>query len=235
MHAQIRGVGQVEVISFDCYGTLVDWESGILGALQAVLAAHGAFPPPVRILERYAVHEAAVERGPYRSYRDVLREVVAGFGADYGFRPAPDELECLAASVPGWKPFDDTPTALASLGKVVRLAVLSNVDDDLFEPTSALLGVKFDCVVTAQQVRSYKPAAANFQALRDRLGVPPERILHAAQSIYHDIVPAARAGFRTAWVNRISHRPGRGATPEASASADLAVSDLASLVDRLGG
>jgi len=234
VETEISGVWQVEAISFDCYGTLVDWESGILGALTPVLAAHGVAPQADRILERYAVHEAAAERGPYRSYRQVLREVVAGFGRDHGFSPTPEELECLASSLQGWRPFQDTPTALARLGKHVRLAVLSNVDDDLFQATSALLGVRLGCVVTAQQVGAYKPAARNFQTLQDRLGVSPERILHAAQSVYHDIVPASRAGFHTAWVNRHSHRPGRGATPDADATPDLVVPDLGSLADLLG-
>jgi 2-haloacid dehalogenase len=164
----------------------------------------------------------------------VLEEVMRRFGTELGFRPSPDEVAGFAASVPSWPPFADTVPSLRALATRYRLAVVSNVDDDLFAGTAARLEVPFAEVVTAQQVRSYKPARAHFDAVLRRLGLPRERVLHVAQSLFHDIAPATALGFPCVWVNRRAGRTGSGATPPARATPDLEVADLAALVARMG-
>jgi 2-haloacid dehalogenase len=216
-------------ISFDCYGTLIDWESGLLPALRGVLAGHGQSLPDAAILELYGEFEAQAEAGPYQSYRKVLESVVRQFGERCGFRPSLAELRSLHESVPSWPPFTDTVAALQKLQNRYQVAVISNIDDDLFAETRRHLGVEFAGVITAQQARSYKPALNNFQLALRTLGISPERLLHAAQSIYHDVLPAQALGISTVWVNRRSARPGAGAVRAATARPDLEVADVAAL------
>jgi 2-haloacid dehalogenase len=222
-------------LTFDCYGTLIDWESGIIAGLRPVLAAHGVGVPDDDILEQFARLEAELEAGPYRAYRDVLSSVVAGFGHHFGFKPSRVEREGFARSVANWPPFPDTMEALGALSRRFELAILSNVDDDLFAGSAVKLGTRFDHVITAQQVGSYKPDARNFEAAIGRVGKPREQILHVAQSLFHDIAPAKAAGLATVWVNRRHGRTGQGATPPAAALPDLEVSDLAILVRMVEG
>jgi 2-haloacid dehalogenase len=216
-------------ISFDCYGTLIDWESGMLPTLRAVLKGHQKSPSDGAILELYGEFEAEAESGPYQSYRKVLESVVQRFGKHYGFQSAPDELRSLHESLPSWPPFPDTVSVLLQLRKRYKLAVISNIDDDLFAETQKHLGVEFDYVITAQQARSYKPSINNFQLALRTMGLAPERLLHAAQSIYHDVVPAHSLGIASVWVNRKSARPGVGAVRAAAGRANLEVPDVASL------
>jgi 2-haloacid dehalogenase len=221
-----------EVLTFDCYGTLVDWESGITLALGELLAARGIELEREALLALYAQFEPAAQKGAFRPYREVLASIVARFGARFGFSPTAQERNALAASLGGWPVFADTRDALRRLAERYRLAVLSNIDDDLFALTAPHLGVEFETVITAQQVRSYKPEAAHFEAAIRRLG-PRRRMLHVAQSLFHDIAPARRLGLATVWVDR-QRAAGSGATPQATATADLEVPDLATLA-RLAG
>jgi 2-haloacid dehalogenase len=216
-------------LTFDCYGTLIDWERGILAALRPVLARHGLALTDDRILELYGELEAAAEAGPYRRYRAVLAAVMAGFGARLGFAPSAEEREAFAASVGRWPPFPDTVEALRALGRRHRLVILSNVDDDLFAQSARHLATDFAAVITAQQVGSYKPDRRNFRFALARLGAPPARVLRVAQSLYHDIAPANELGLTAVWVNRRHDRPGFGATPAATAQPDLEVPDLRKL------
>jgi len=218
-----------EILSFDCYGTLVDWESGILSALAPVLARHGRSIPGETLLEAFAELEAGAERPPYRPYAMVLREVIEGLGRRFGFEPGAADRGVLAASLADWPPFPDTREALRALRRKYRLAVISNIDDDLFAGTALSLGIEFDWVVTAGQVGSYKPSLENFRQALARFGAPREKVLHVAQSLFHDIAPAASLGLSTVWVNRRRGSPGRGATPPASARPDVEVPDLRSL------
>lgn len=217
-------------LTFDCYGTLVDWERGILDALRPLLDAHRVAEADDVLLERFAGLESAAQRGTFRSYRDVLREVARGFGRHAGFTPSDAEQDAFAASVGRWPVFPDTVSALQALGRRYRLGIVSNVDDDLFEETAGKLGVSFAVVVTAQQVRAYKPTRAHFDEALRRLDLPRERVLHVAQSLYHDIAPATALGFTCAWVNRRAGRAGGGATAPAEAVPDLEVPDLGTLV-----
>jgi 2-haloacid dehalogenase len=221
--------GRFDAITFDCYGTLIDWEAGIGGGLQLVLAAHGVRAEPDELLERYAGHEAFLETGPYLRYRDVLARAMAAVAGEYGVVPTADERSWFGGAVGEWPAFPDTPDGLARLARRFRLGVLTNCDDDLFAASNRRLGVTFDWVVTAQQVGSYKPDPRNFAALFARLEVPRERILHVAQSLFHDHVPAKALGLTTVWIDRRHDRPGAGATPPADAAPDLTLPDLASL------
>ena len=216
-------------ISFDCYGTLIDWESGILPALRAVLASHGQSLPDAAILELYGEFEAEAESGPYQSYRNVLQSVVRAFANRFHFQASSAEIQSLHESVRAWPPFSDTVPALRELQKRYRLVVISNIDDDLFAETRKHLDVEFDGVITAEQARSYKPSLNNFRMALRTLAISPDRLLHAAQSIYHDVVPARSLGISTVWVNRKSARPGIGAVRASAGQPDLEVPDLASL------
>jgi 2-haloacid dehalogenase len=216
-------------LTFDCYGTLIDWERGILAALRPVLDRHGIAIADDAALELYGELESAAERGPYRAYRDLLATVMDGFGERLGFVPSADERGALAMSVGDWPPFPDTVEALRALTDRFRLVILSNIDDDLFALSARHLGVAFAAVVTAQQVGSYKPDPRNFRTLLARLGTTPDRVLHVAQSLFHDIAPANALGLTTVWVNRRHDRPGSGATPPATARPDLEVPDLRTL------
>jgi len=221
-------------ISFDCYGTLIDWESGILPVLRAVLTNYGQSLPDAAILELYGEFEAEAESGPYQSYRKVLESVVRAFADRFHFQASSSEIHSLHESVHAWLPFPDTVPALRELQRRYKLAVISNIDDDLFAETRKHLGVEFDGVITAEQARSYKPSLNNFRLVLRKLALSPDRLLHAAQSVYHDVVPARSLGISTVWVNRKSARPGIGAVRASVAlasekQADLEVPDLASL------
>jgi 2-haloacid dehalogenase len=216
-------------ISFDCYGTLIDWESGILPTLRAMLANHGKSLPDADILGLYGEFEAGAESGPYQSYRNVLQSVVREFADRFHFQASDAEIRSLHESVPAWLPFPDTVPALRELKKRYRLVVISNIDDALFAKTRRRLDVEFDGVITAEQAKSYKPSLNNFQMALRTLGLAPDQLLHAGQSIYHDVIPARSLGIATVWVNRKSARPGIGAVRAAAGHPDMEVPDLASL------
>jgi len=225
------GSGDWQVLTFDCYGTLIDWESGIWEALQPVLAAHQVAATKEKTLELYAELETEAERGEYREYKSVLKMVMAGLGARLGFAPTRVELQNLPDSVKNWLPFPDTVAALQALKKKYKLAILSNVDDDLFAFSAQHLQVPFDWVITAQQVKSYKPSLNNFNRAIERIGSPKDKILHVAQSLFHDIVPAKTLGLSTVWVNRRHGKEGFGATLPAQAQPDWQVPDLKTLAE----
>ena len=220
-----------DVLTFDCYGTLIDWEAGILAGLRAPLAAHGIDDADERLLESFARHEAETEAGTYRPYREVLGEVLAAMLEERGTQASADERAVFGGSVADWPAFPDSAAALARLHKQFKLGVITNCDDDLFAASEARLGVKFDVVVTAQQARRYKPNPRGFELMFERVGLPPARILHVAQSLYHDHVPAKRLGLSTVWVDRRGGRAGSGATQAATATPDLTVPDMATLAE----
>ncbi len=223
-----------EAITFDCYGTLIDWERGILDALRPILSAHGIGIADEDILSLFGEVEAEVEAGPYRSYRDVLRQVLITIGDRLRFDPVAGEADRFSASVVDWPPFDDSAAALGRLATRYSLGVITNCDDDLFAASSARLGDPFRWVVTAQQVQRYKPSPLMFEAAMERIGLPSEAVLHVAQSLYHDHAPAQALGLSTVWVNRRAGQHGSGATPPTSATADLEVPDMATFA-RLAG
>jgi 2-haloacid dehalogenase len=221
---------QIRAMTFDCYGTLIDWETGLLGAMRPVLHSHGHDLSDGQILEIYGELEPR-EQNPYRRYREVLANVVRGFGDRLNFWVSDQEAESLPESVKDWLPFPDTNIALAKLKTRYKLAIISNVDDDLFAATSRHLGVHFDEVITAEQAGEYKPSLKPFLLALQRLGLGREHVLHVGQSVFHDVIPAKSLGIATALV----YRRGFGATKPAVGRADLEVSDLQELASLAAG
>jgi 2-haloacid dehalogenase len=218
-----------EILTFDCYGTLIDWEAGLLSALRRILSAHGKKIDDATLLELYGNFEQRSEQGAFHPYREVLQSVVQQFGDELGFVPTVAESRSLPDSMAVWKPWPDTVAALRQLKSRYRLAIVSNVDDDLFAATRPQLEVEFDEIITAQQAQAYKPSLKIFELALARIQAPAHRILHVGQSIYHDVIPAQALGLATVWVNRPSARAGVGAVKAAHAEPDLKVSSLAEL------
>ncbi len=224
---------QFRVLTFDCYGTLIDWETGILNALKPIFISHQVKLSRSAALELFGQLEAAEER-EYKLYRQVLANVLAGMGEQLGFDPSADEQRAFAQSVADWQPFSDTVDALHALKRKYKLVILSNVDDDLFAFSARKLQVAFDDVITAQQCKSYKPSLNNFRVAQKRVGVPKSQWLHVAQSLFHDIAPAKKMGLHTVWVNRRWGKPGAGATPPEEAEPDVEVRSLRELAEIVG-
>jgi 2-haloacid dehalogenase len=222
------------VLTFDCYGTLIDWETGIWQALSPLLNAHSISMTQDAALELYGEIESRVQRGAYQTYKAVLRSVLAGFGERLGFTPTEAELETFSHSVKDWPAFPDSARALKALSTKYKLAIVSNIDDDLFAYSAQKLEAPFTWVITAQQVKSYKPAPAHFYEVFQRTGLPREQFLHVAQSLFHDIGVAKSLGLATVWVNRRHTKSGSGATPPTEATPDLEVPDLESLARLIG-
>ena len=218
-----------DAITFDCYGTLIDWEEGILNALQPVLAPRGVETAPDELLERYARHEAGLEAGGYLPYREILARALRGLCDELGVAPSEAEGDAFAQAIADWPAFPDTAAALRRLHTRFRLGVITNCDRDLFALSNRRLGNTFDWVVTAEDARAYKPGLRPFELAFETIDVPRERILHAAQSLFHDHVPAGQLGLASVWVDRRHDREGFGATPPASASPNLVVPDMATL------
>jgi len=207
-----------EALSFDCYGTLIDWEAGLLAVLGPWARARGLALTGDELLTAYARVEAAVEtEHPAEAYPEVLARGMRLLGEDLGAEVTEDDAARLARSVPGWPAFPDSHAALAALSRRFKLIILSNVDRASFAGSNARLGVEFASIITAQDVGSYKPSPRNFEALASeaaRLGIRPGGLLHVAQSLFHDHVPAQRAGLPTVWIHRRHGRGGWGATPQ---------------------
>lgn len=207
-----------DALSFDCYGTLIDWETGIAAVLAPWAKEVGLDLSDEELLLAYAENEAQAERDtPAALYSAVLADAFRRTGTALGRSVGDEWATRLGSSVPDWPAFPDSAEALASLAKDYTLIIVSNVHRDGFAGSNARLGVEFDRIITAQDVGAYKPAPNHFEALDDvlaDLGIPRERLLHVAQSLFHDHVPAERHGLRSVWINRRHDRPGWGATPE---------------------
>jgi 2-haloacid dehalogenase len=217
-----------DALTFDCYGTLIDWETGIDRALREALGGSARDVSTDRLLELYARHEAEIENGPYRRYRDVLANAARGVAGDLGTEIDDAAAARFGGSVGDWPAFADSADALKQLKTRYRLGVITNCDDDLFAASRPRLGVEWDWVITAQQVGSYKPNPRNFEFAFETIHVPRKRILHVAQSLFHDHVVAKKLGMSSVWINRRHDRPGSGATPVADARPDLEFPDMAS-------
>jgi 2-haloalkanoic acid dehalogenase type II len=191
-----------DFITFDCYGTLIDWESGIVSAFIEAAKREDASANREDILAAYSEIEPVVEHETYRKYRDVLAETAFRVAQRLGWALPHERAHFLADSLPSWKPFADTNAALQRLRDAgCRLGILSNIDDDLLAATRLHFNVEFELIVTAEQVRSYKPGHAHFLAARRTLGEGASW-LHAAQSNFHDIIPTNQLSIPNAWINR---------------------------------
>lgn len=224
---------QFNALMFDCYGTLIDWETGILNALRPVLSEQGIVASDKDMLEKYAVAETEAEK-EYAPYRKILQRVMSRLADDFGFSSDNVDLDCLTKSIKNWPPFEDTVASLNALQKKFKLVILSNIDDDLFAQSNKLLEISFDRIFTAQQIGSYKPNSNNFKYAIEKLGLPVSKILHVAQSIFHDVAPAKALGLATVWVNRRRGKEGFGATMPARETPDVEVTSLAELVSKMG-
>jgi 2-haloalkanoic acid dehalogenase type II len=190
------------VISFDCYGTLVDWEAGITNFLAHTFKERGVMADVDGVLRAREDIEFELIQGAYRSYRDILslslREAFYRFSIPY----SDVDGEQLAQSVPKWPAFAETRPALERLAKKSRLVIISNIDNDIIEKTRTNIGVNFRLTVTAQDAQAYKPSTKPFELALRKLGCSPTEILHVSSGFRYDMPPAHRLGFRTAWVNR---------------------------------
>jgi 2-haloacid dehalogenase len=206
-----------DALSFDCYGTLIDWEHGLKGGLLKVASLSPNAPDTDTLLETYGHEESRVEReNPGMRYPDVIATSIMATGAAHGIEVPESLAKDIGASVPAWPAFPDSQEALARLKQRYKLIILSNVDRESFAGSNARLGVEFDEILTAEDIGSYKPNPRNFEALFVRIeetGIPRERLLHVAQSLFHDHVPAKAAGMKTVWIDRRGAQPGGGATP----------------------
>lgn len=226
-----------QALSFDCYGTLIDWEAGLAGVLSPWARSAGVDLDDEALLAAYSRHEAEAEAGyPQEPYPEILARSMRALGDELGAPVSPEDARRLARSVPDWPAFADSADALTALSQRFKLIILSNVDRDSFAASNNRLGVQFSCVITAEDVGSYKPSPRNFEALlaeSTRLGVDDGKLLHVAQSLFHDHVPAQQVGLRTAWINRRKGRLGWGATPAPAAPVvpDWEFPSLAALAD----
>jgi 2-haloacid dehalogenase len=207
-----------DVLSFDCYGTLIDWETGMASVLAPWAREAGLDVTDEQLLRAYADHEERVEtENPTALYPLILAETFRRAGTSLGAEVSDEWAGRLGASVPSWPAFPDSPDALTSLAEDYKLVIVSNVHREGFAGSNVCLGVTFDKIITAEDVGAYKPAPNHFEALEAALAefdVPRERLLHVAQSLRHDHVPAKRHGLASVWINRRHDRPGWGATPE---------------------
>ncbi len=205
---------RVKTITFDCYGTLIDWRKGLSDTFieffgpGAAAPPQGAAAPPQVVADRidelfqvYVPTEAALEAGPYQPYRQILSAAAKQVAERFGLELPPKRAGLLAERLPDWLPFPDTNEALTRLKQRYRLGVLSNVDRDLFAGTARYFDIKFDFVITAEDVGAYKPAHAHFERLVAAYS-PPEQVLHVAQSLFHDGVPAQELEMAYVWINR---------------------------------
>ncbi len=226
-----------DVLTFDCYGTLIDWESGILDALRPWAEKRGHAVEDSTLLGAFGRHEWVQQTArPRALYPDILAGAFLGIAGELGIAAEPGEAEAFGDSVKDWPAFPDSAEALAYLKRHYKLAVLSNIDRASFAHSNAKLGVEFDLLVTAQDVGSYKPAPAHFErALAElaEMGIAKQQILHTAQSLHHDHVPAKAMGFTTMWINRRAGKSGAGAdkAPPSEVEPDWEVPSLAAVVE----
>jgi 2-haloalkanoic acid dehalogenase type II len=226
-----------DVLTFDCYGTLIDWETGICAAIGPWLERQGLTATPEQILAAFAAAEAPQQEAtPGMPYPELLARAHAAVAAHFGIAPDADAAAAFGHSIEHWPPFPDSADALAYLKRHYRLVVLSNVDRASFAHSARRLGVAFDAVYTAEDIGAYKPDPRNFEYMLARLaaqGIGREQILHTAESLYHDHIPARRFGLATCWIHRRAGRSGHGATraPDVEVRPDFRFATLAEMAD----
>jgi 2-haloacid dehalogenase len=227
----MRSVTDFTTLTFDCYGTLIDWERGILNQLKPWAASHGVEVSDDALLEAFGDAESRCEREtPTRLYPQILENVLERLATHWSLTLHDGEARHFGESVGRWPAFPDSPVALQYLKQHYKLVIISNVDYASFAKSQQRLGVMFDRVITAQDIGSYKPDLRNFQYamadIKQTLDVESRQVLHTAQSIFHDIVPAKSIGLATMWVNRRRGQKGWGATPPPAEGGDAARPDF---------
>jgi len=222
----------LKIATFDCYGTLVDWEGGAGSFLYQLALRNGDsnLEPGWALRDRWEALQFERLSGPYRPYKQILAESLRQWAAERGYRWDDADGEAFVRAIRSWQPFPDTrPALLQARAQDLRLVIISNTDRDIIEHTLRHLAVPFDDVIVAEDCRAYKPAQTVFEQALARLGVPPEQVLHVAFGFKYDIAPAQSVGCRTAWVNRfVEARPG-------PARPDYEWRDLWGLAELTGG
>ena len=222
------------VLTFDCYGTLIDWEKGITELVQPWMAKLDPRVPPNLLLSSFALMQAKFQQvRPVLMYSDVMRRTWGDIEGTFGWQTDSAHADAFARSVGTWPPFPDTVESLRYFERQYRLAILSNVDNSSLQKTLKLLQVPFALTVTAEDAETYKPSLALFNkaiALLDNMGIARKEILHIAQSKHHDINPGRELGLTTVWVDRRQGKKGSGATLATDAEPHLTVTSLAELV-----
>jgi 2-haloacid dehalogenase len=216
----------IYTLSFDCYGTLIDWRRGVAEAARSIPALRNA--DLARLVADRELIEREIELGPYLPYGEVVARSIGEAARAQDLELSTDEARAFAASQASWPPFEEARQVLAILAERWQLVILSNVEDEVLRASVRLLGAPFEELVTAEQLRSYKPKPAHFEAALARLGIEKQNLLHVACSLYHDVRPARALGIATAWVDR----DGEGVP--ADLDPQLVVPDLASLARALG-
>ncbi len=219
---------RIEILSFDCYGTLIDWETGIREVLGELAAAYGLSGRVDQLLAEWEEIQFHLIAGPWRPYRDILRESLDHLFCQYCVTLGADEADMLAARIGSWPPFDDAHQILPRLKARYKLAVLSNIDDEMLALSVAQMGVRFDELITAEQVRSYKPRPAHFEEALRRFRRPADRFLHCAFGSRYDLAPATAVGMSTLWIKR------SGSIPDHEAEPTCEVDSLFRLAELLG-
>ncbi len=215
--------GTIEWITFDCYGTLVDWETGLR---QAVREVSGNDDPAM--FDAFLGIEAEIEAGPFQSYHDVQAETLRRLAERFGFQVRPNQVDVLSRTLPDWPVWADTNAALRRLKCQYKIGVLSNIDRELFAGTARHFEIEVDLLIAAEDVRAYKPSARHFTRMLTHVDGDKNRMLHAAQSLYHDCVPATHLEIANVWINR------RGETNTTTAKPMAEFPDLTGLADALG-
>jgi len=224
-----------KVLSFDCYGTLIDWESGMFQALQPLASRAGSRLSRDEFLEAHARHESAQQRAtPSRLYKHLLAIVYKRLAEEWGVAASWDECVAYGLSIRDWPAFGDSAAVLRYLKQHYKLVILSNVDNESFAFSSSKLGVEFDAVFTAEDVGSYKPSPRNFTYMLETLqarGVVKDDILHTAESLFHDLAPANEIGLASCWIHRRHGQSGFGATmqPDTMPRSDFRFVSMAEL------
>jgi 2-haloacid dehalogenase len=230
-------LSEFSVLTFDCYGTLIDWETGIAEALAPWLAKAGVSLERDRVLEAFAELESAQQAAtPGMRYPELLAEVHRGLAERLGIVPDARAAAEFGASIENWPAFPDSADALAYLKQHYQLVILSNVDRASFARSNAKLGVTFDAIYTAEDIGSYKPDPRNFDHLLRHLaerGIAKEQILHTAESLHHDHIPAKRIGLATCWIHRRAGKGGHGATrvPDMDVRPDFRFESLSAMAE----
>lgn len=199
------------LLTFDCYGTLIDWELGMKSALKEILTRKGLHSNTDQLIKRYIEIELEIEQETYRKYKEILILGVKKLFAEKNIKLSCSEERVFADTIATWPPFKETKKALKRLKEKYRLAILSNVDNEIIKHSIELIGVEFDGVITAEMVRSYKPSHAHWNKLLELFKpTKKDEVLHVSSSYVHDVVPAKELGFKVAWINRKGEkRPGK--------------------------
>lgn len=207
-------MSEFSLLTFDCYGTLIDWELGMREALEGLTRKKNISLDIESSIERYVEVELEIEQGGYRKYKEVLALGVGKLFKEKGIELTPEEETIFADTIVKWPPFPETTEVLKNLKERYKLAILSNIDDDIIRDSVSLMGVEFDAVITAEQVKSYKPSHGHWKRMLESFDIPKERILHVAASYVHDVIPAKELGFTVAWINRKGEKITGNAKPD---------------------